>query len=439
MKKAQQSETFTVNIESLSHDGRGIATLQGKTTFINGALPQEMVSCKLIKKHSRYNEGETIDVLKPSPERILPGCPHFGICGGCSLQHIEMQTQIQIKQHTLLDHLKHFGKVVPESILTPIAGHPWGYRRKARLGVRFVRKKQRLLVGFREKNSNYLADIQSCAVLHPSIGTRLVELGELIASLTQFEHIPQIEVAVGDQDTALVFRHLTDLPTTDLEKIIEFAKKNQFHIYLQPNSPSSIHKIWPVNSPDKLSYFLPDYQLEMQFHPIDFIQINGEINQLLLKKAIELLDPQSNEIILDLFCGLGNFTLPLARYAQQVIGIEGTQDMVLRAEENARHNRIQNASFYAANLMEPSKSATWAHQHYDKILLDPPRTGAKEILPFFADFKAKKIVYVSCNPATLARDAGELVYTLGYQLKQVGVVNMFPHTSHIEAIALFEK
>jgi len=432
------SEHIETTIESLSHDGRGVALVKGKTTFISGALPQEKVLCKLTKKHRRYNEAQTVEVHSKARERTTPECVHFGVCGGCSMQHVEIQAQIQFKQQTVLDQLKHVGKVVPEKILSPIFGSPWGYRRKARLGVRYVIKKGKLLVGFREKCSNYLADIEQCPVLHPSVGTRLMALSALIRGLTQYDQIPQIEVAVSDHVTALIFRHMTPLAESDIAAFCEFGKNNNIHIYLQPNPPAVVHKIWPNDSEDMLSYSLPDYQLDMRFHPLDFTQVNSEINRPMIKQALELLDIQSTDTVLDLFCGLGNFTLPIARLAQKVVGVEGSVQMVERAKENAAHNQINNTEFYAANLMEPSKSAIWLQKSYDKILLDPPRTGAKEMIPFLSNSAAKRIVYVSCNPSTLARDAGELIHH-HYKLKQVGVINMFPHTSHIETIALFEK
>lgn len=439
MNQTKQPQTFTVDIKSLSHDGRGIAEINGKTTFISGAINGETVICQLTKKHSRYNEAEVTEVISASPERVTPLCAHAGVCGGCSLQHMNIDAQIRLKQSALLEQLKHFGKVIPESVLPPIIGNPWHYRRKARLGVRYVRKKERVLVGFREKFSNFLTDVQACPVLHETVGTKIKDLTDLIRSLMQFEHIPQIEVAVSDTETALIFRHLMPLPEEDIAKLCAFAETHNMHFYLQPNPPEKIRKIWPKNSSEKLSYSLPEYELDMQFYPLDFIQVNGEINKLMLKQALQLLEPQSTDTVLDLFCGLGNFTLPLARYAQHVIGVEGGTEMVARAKENAQHNNISNVEFYAANLMEPTSDAPWMQKKYDKILLDPPRTGAKEILPFLPKFAAKRIVYVSCNPATLARDAGELVYNYGYKLKQVGVVNMFPHTTHIEAIALFMK
>ncbi len=428
-----------VTIHTLSHDGRGITTIEGKTTFVHGALAGETVTCKVTQQHRRYNEGIATVIKVAAPERVTAPCPHFGVCGGCSMQHMSVSDQIQFKQKTLLEQLQHFGKVVPETLLAPITGEAWGYRRKARLGVRYVIKKEKLLVGFREKFSNYLADIQSCLVLHPSVGTRITALAELIASLNQYEHIAQIEVAVGDKVTALVFRHLTPLPETDCVKLSEFGKATGLHIYLQPNSPEQIHQLWPENQTELLSYAIPDYDLTMQFHPLDFTQVNAEINLLMIKQAMQLLAPGSEDRILDLFCGLGNFTLPLARFAKEVIGIEGSDVMVKRAEMNAQYNHIDNAKFYAGNLMEPNEQASWMQQKYDKILLDPPRLGAKEIIEHFGKFAAKKILYISCNPATLARDAGELVYTHGYKLTHAGVMNMFAHTSHIEAMALFEK
>jgi 23S rRNA (uracil1939-C5)-methyltransferase len=429
----------TVDITSLSHEGRGITNIQGKTTFIHGAIADEKVVCKITKYHRRYNEGKIIQVLEASPRRIEPACIHFGTCGGCSMQHIDVIHQVQLKQQTLLEQLKHFGSVEPEMVLPPISGTPWGYRGKARLGVRYVIKKEKLLVGFRENFSNYLADIESCPVLNPAVGTRLKELSAMIASLSQYDQIAQVEVAAGETTIALVIRHMTALPDEDLQKIRAFAEQYAFHIYLQPNPPAPITKLWPTDGNERLSYTLPDYDLEMQFYPLDFTQVNSEINRLMIKQALLLLDLQPTDQVLDLFCGLGNFTLPIARFAQHVVGVEGSQEMVRRGQENARHNTIHNTEFYAANLMEPIASDAWLQKKYDKILIDPPRTGAKEIIELLPQLTPKKIVYVSCNPATLARDAKELVHTHGYTLKKAGAINMFPHTSHIEAIALFER
>lgn len=440
MISALQTESTIVNITGLTHDGRGIATINGKAAFITGALPGESVTYRITKKHSRYIEGEAVEIIQASPERTHPLCPHFQICGGCSLQHIQAEKQIQFKQQVLLDQLNHFGKVKAEEIIPPLSHQAWNYRRKARLGVRYVTKKERVLVGFREKHSRYLAELTTCPVLHESVGTRIPAFCELIETLSQKDQIPQIEIAVSDTATALVFRHLAPLTDKDIIKLQQFAEHYQFHIYLQANSPNNLKKIYPLSDEShRLTYSLSEFELEMKFHPLDFIQVNGQVNQLLIKRAIEWLDPKSDDTILDLFCGLGNFTLPIARFAKHVIGIEGSVEMVERANENALHNQISNAEFYSANLMEPVANASWLKKQYTKILLDPPRAGAKEIIPFLSRCQAKKIVYISCNPATLARDAGELAYNLGYTLKRIGVVNMFPHTSHIEAIALFEK
>jgi 23S rRNA (uracil1939-C5)-methyltransferase len=440
-KRARQKSVIEleVSIHGLSHDGRGIAAVNGKTLFVHGALPGETVKCRITKQHSRYQEAMTVAVLQAAPERVTPACPHFGVCGGCSMQHLAPDNQVQFKQQTLLEQLKHFGKVVPENILPPISGEAWGYRRKARLGVRYVIKKNKLLVGFREKFSHYLADIEQCLVLHPRVGTRITAIAELIKSLSQYEHIAQVEVAISEDTAALVFRNLTLLSEEDCAKLRTFGQATSLHIYLQPNPPEPLQKLWPDDGGERLTYTLLEHEIIMQFHPLDFTQVNIETNRLMVRLALDLLALQPEDHILDLFCGLGNFTLPIARHAKQVIGVEGSEAMVKRAEENARHNRISNTKFYAANLMEPIESAHWLQQPYDKILLDPPRSGAKEIILYFARFSAKKIVYISCNPATLARDAGELVHNLGYTLKHVGVINMFPHTSHIEAIAVFEK
>lgn len=439
LKLDKEKERASAEVYSLSHDGRGIASIENKTTFISGALPQETVTYKIKQKRSTYNDAEVVEILKPSPDRITPPCQHFGICGGCSLQHMGAATQMTLKQQTLLDQLKHFGQVVPEAILPPLSANTLGYRRKARLGVKFVIKKNKLMVGFREKASHYLADLERCAVLHPAIGERFKELSELILSLERYQQIPQVEVAIGDDDVALVFRHLESLSVADQEKLIAFGEKFQFHIYLQPNAPAAVHKLWPQDNNERLRYTLPDEQLEFLFHPLDFTQINLEMNRLMVQQAISLLDLEVQDHVLDLFCGIGNFTLPIARHAAHVTGIEGSTEMVARATANAQHNHIENVAFYTENLFEPNKNSPWLQKQYNKVLLDPPRAGAKEMLPYFSQFGARKIVYVSCNPATLARDAGELVHQHGYRLQLAGIMNMFPHTAHIEAMAVFAK
>jgi 23S rRNA (uracil1939-C5)-methyltransferase len=439
MNKLKNMPNEPVYIQSLSHDGRGITSIGNKTTFVSFALPGETVKYQLVKKHSKYLEATAVEIHNPSTDRTNPPCAHFGICGGCSLQHLNMEKQIELKQQILIDQLKHFGKVEAKSISPPIHGLSLAYRRKARLGVKYVIKKNKVLVGFREKSGRYLADIQSCSILHPSIGNRITELSELISTLERFAYIPQIEVAIGDQDTALIFRHLEKLSEADQLKLQNFGEKNQLHIYLQPNPPDPLKKIWPMDEKNRLIYTLLDQNLEFLFHPLDFTQINLEVNRQMVNQALTFLDLHQDESVLDLFCGIGNFTLPIARHAKQVVGIEGSPEMVKRGYENAQHNHIENVSFHSMNLDEPNSSATWFNQYYDKILIDPPRVGAKAILPFLHKLNPKRIVYISCNPATLARDAHDLVHQFQYQLTDLVMMNMFPHTSHIEAMAVFEN
>ncbi|HEU5280464.1 MAG TPA: 23S rRNA (uracil(1939)-C(5))-methyltransferase RlmD [Gammaproteobacteria bacterium] len=438
-KTPEATEAPSAKVHAFSHDGRGIATINHITTFIAGALKGETVTYRITQKRSSHHEAVMTEVQTPSPQRTTPPCSHFGVCGGCSLQHMHPSMQVELKQQTLLDQLKHFGKVTPESILPALETAALGYRRKARLGVKFVIKKDKMLVGFREKAGRYLADLNSCPVLYPAVGEKLTALAALVRALEQYQSIPQIEVAVGDETVALVFRHLTPLPEADLAKLTAFGEEHQFHIYLQPNPPAAVHRLFPEGDDQRLHYTLPDFGLSYAFHPLDFTQVNLEMNRLMVKQAITLLEPKANERVLDLFCGIGNFTLPLAKHAAHVTGVEGGQAMVERGFENAALNGISNVAFYAANLMAETQTGEWAKQAYDKVLLDPPRAGAKEILPLLGQIQAKRIVYVSCNPATLARDAGELVHLYGYCLKSVGIMNMFPHTAHIEAMAVFER
>ncbi|OGT38725.1 MAG: hypothetical protein A3F11_03805 [Gammaproteobacteria bacterium RIFCSPHIGHO2_12_FULL_37_14] len=437
-KPKNSLEPALAQISSFSHDGRGIALIQNKTTFIEGSLPGEIVSYKMVRKHTHFNEAKTIDVLHASQDRAIPPCHHFDLCGGCSLQHLSISTQLALKQQAVLDQLKHIGRVEPEVVMPPLSANTSGYRRKARLGVKFVIKKNKVLVGFREKASRYLADLDQCVILHPQVGEHLQELSQLIASLEMYQHIPQIEIAIGDTDVALVFRCLIPITLGDKEKLISFGKQYLFQIYLQPNLPAQIEKIWPENCPQRLSYTLPNQQIELLFHPLDFTQINLEANRLMVTKAIELLELNANDTVLDLFCGIGNFTLPIARYARHVTGVEGNQEMIDRAKQNALHNHIQNTDFYVSNLEKPITTATWLNKQYDKILLDPPRVGAKEILMYCKQFSPKRLVYISCHSATLARDAEILSNQLGYRLTQIGIINMFPHTAHIETIAVFD-
>ncbi|MDA8162728.1 MAG: 23S rRNA (uracil(1939)-C(5))-methyltransferase RlmD [Desulfobacteraceae bacterium] len=426
-------------VESLSHDGRGIARLDGKTIFIDQALPDEIVKFKYTKRRAGFDEGVTVEVTNnPSPDRAEPKCRHFGRCGGCSMQHIKPDVQIKIKEQTLLENLKHFGRVEPGGLLPPLIGPSWGYRRSARLGVRYVEKKGKVLVGFREKNSGFIADMDSCEVLDPGIGGLIPELRELISGLKAFKNIPQIEAAAGDNATALVFRHTTGLIDKDLEALRVFAIRHRLHIYLQSGGPDTVRILWPENA-GMLNYGIPDFDVDISFMPGDFIQINKAINLLMVSRAIKMLAPESGDAILDLFCGLGNFTLPISRLAGSVVGIEGNRTMTKRAIDNARINGVNNAGFYAADLSANFDAAALAKEKFDKALIDPPRSGALEAVRILPRLGVNRIVYISCNPATLARDAGELVNDAGFRLVSAAVMDMFPHTTHTEAMAVFER
>lgn len=426
-----------VIISAESHDGRGIGDLSGKKVFLENALLGEEVNFTYTKRHNNFDEGEVIEVIKASNLRTEPKCRHFAICGGCSLQHMKTAAQVAFKQNVLLEQLHHFGGTTPLEILPPLNSIPWGYRHKARLSAKFVHKKHKVLVGFHEKQGRYIADLQVCEILHPSIGPKLSELSELIASLTIYQFVPQIEIAVGENFSALVFRHLKDLASEDIAKLQKFGEQLGFAIYLQPEGVESIHCISKTPA-ELLSYNLPDHNLELFFHPTDFTQINQYINKNLVTRVLELLEPNQQDIILDLFCGLGNFTLPLAKHCSGVVGVEGDMKMVMRATSNASHNKITNAKFYKADLAKDCSNEVWSKQKFAKIVLDPPRTGAIDVVKDIEKYHAKKIIYVSCNPATLARDTKELIRQ-GYILQKAGVIDMFPHTKHVEALALFQK
>jgi 23S rRNA (uracil1939-C5)-methyltransferase len=426
-----------VGVESLAHDGRGVAHIGGKAVFIDGALPGESVAIDYLATHRNYDEARVRTVHEPSLHRIEPKCPHFGVCGGCSLQHLKAGEQILAKQQVLLDNLNRIGRVTPDEVLPPLRGPVWGYRGKARLGIKDVVKKERVLVGFREKRGSYVADLRRCEVLHPSVGERIPVLAGLITGLKARARIPQVEVAVSDSVTALVFRHLDALAEADLERLKAFARDQDFHVYLQPDGPDSVRPLWPADA--TLSYTLPAEGVELKFGPTDFTQINTAINRLMVERVMQLLEPGGSHRVLDLFCGLGNFTLPLARHAGEVVGIEGDAGLVARARDNAVRNGIDNAAFHVADLAVTQNEAPWAGQTYERILLDPPRSGAAVVLDVVGNIRPDRVVYVSCHPGSLARDAARLVEDFGYRLLAAGVMDMFPHTAHVESIALFES
>ena len=434
----QNSPLVEAEITALTLEGKGVARVDGKTVFIDGALPEEKVAFRYTSYKANYDEGRVEAVLSASPNRVEPKCQHFAICGGCSWQHISLEAQIRYKQQILLDNLQHLGKVQPETVFEPLTADGWGYRRKARLGARWVRKKQQALVGFREKNGGLLAEISRCEVLHPLVGERITALKDLVTSLDARDTVPQIEVALGDDEVAaLVVRHMQPLSAGDTEKLLNFAREFEFELYLQPAGPQTVHKVFGERA---LFYTHPHFDTRVQFEPLDFIQVNQALNRQMVSRVLELLAVKSTDTVLDLFCGLGNFTLPLARHAAQVIGVEGDAAMVERARAAAHANGIQNTAYYACNLMSDDLSKEpWLKRTYDRILLDPPRAGAKELIPHLGKLKAERIVYVSCDPATLARDVGELVHTQGYRLVGAGVMDMFPHTAHVESIAVFAR
>ncbi|MDF0605834.1 23S rRNA (uracil(1939)-C(5))-methyltransferase RlmD [Neisseriaceae bacterium TC5R-5] len=432
-------------IESLDHEGRGVARVDGKTVFIEGALPYEQVRYHSYRQKPSYENAHISEVLKSSFMRSTPACPHFNACGGCSMQHIEFSAQVAIKQRVLEDNLQRLGKVRAEYMLTPISGPAWHYRHRARLSARWVSKKGGILLGFHEKNSSFIADMGKCLILPAHISALILPLRQLIAKLSIATRMPQIEVAVGEQVDALVFRNMEEISAADHTLLREFSEQHSqaarpLQIWLQPKGPDSCYPLYPLDAP-KLSYRLPQFNIDMPYYPTEFTQVNPAINAVLVARALQLLQPQAHERIADLFCGIGNFTLPIARSGARVHGIEGSAALVKRAQENAVHNQLQQqVSYQMANLFDVTTESLTALGKFDKMLIDPPRDGAAQLCKALDEATApQRIVYVSCNPATLARDAAILVRTKGYTLKTAGIINMFPHTAHVESIACFEK
>jgi 23S rRNA (uracil1939-C5)-methyltransferase len=435
-KPTRTSEICNAEVEQLSNDGRGVAHVDGKAVFIDGALPGERVVFRYGKRHKRYDTGQLLEVLRASPARVTAECTYFGTCGGCSLQHLQPETQLAAKQQVLHDSLTRIGKVAPARWLAPLSGPIWGYRRKARLGVRLVPKKGGVLVGFRERRHSFITALADCKTLDPRLAALLPALTELISGLSCAERIPQIEAAAGDGDVALVFRHLVALSDSDREQLRQFAQRHGLQIYVQAEGPESVTALWPLQPP-LLNYRLPEHDIEILFTPTDFVQVNTAANAHIVNRALELLEARAHESVLDLFCGVGNFTLPLARRAARVLGLEGDAALVQRAKLNAAHNCVGNVSFRQVDLYRQVSRTPWGEQRFDKLLLDPPRSGAIEVIKHLSTHRPSRIVYVSCYPATLARDSDYLVHALGYRMASAGVADMFPQTSHIEAIALF--
>ena len=441
-----------LKVESLDLEAQGVAhRADGKVVFIEGALPGEQVRCSVSRRKNNWEQGTMTALQRESAQRVRPVCPHFGLhagaCGGCKMQHLHPAAQVAIKQRVLEDNLWHLGKVRPAQMLRPIEGPAWGYRQRARLSVRHVAKKGTVLVGFHERKSRYVADMQVCPVLPPAISALLPALRELIGAMEQRDRLPQIELAGGDTVTALVLRHLEPLGEADLRRLRAFGLEHGVQWWLQPKGPDSVHRL--DDGTDELAYALPEFGVHLPFKPTDFTQVNGAINRVLVERALQLLDVQPQDRAIDWFCGLGNFSLPLATRAQQVLGIEGSAALVQRAGENAARNGLgHKARFATRDLFTLQPDDLVAQGPAERWLVDPPREGAFALAKALAYLQAapvagwtppRRIVYVSCNPATLARDAGLLVHQAGYCCTHAGVVNMFPHTAHVESVAVFDR
>ncbi len=435
--KLLNQEPVTTTIETLSHDGRGITHLNGKTIFVAGGLPGETLQFEYLRQRGRFDEARAVNIIAPVPGRVEPKCAHFGVCGGCSLQHIDLSLQLQYKQQAFQELLWKQARMEPKQWLEPITGPGWGYRRKARLGVKYVAKKNRVLIGFREKQGRLITDSQQCEVLVPPIGQLLNAFAALLGEFSNRDKIPQLEISAADNANAVVIRHLAPFNALDLTALETFAEQYDWRIYLQPHGIDSVKLFYPLTGDDNLYYQLPHYNLRMEFQPLQFIQINAEVNRAMVDRALELLDCQPEDRILDLFCGIGNFSLPMGRLGATVVGVEGDENTVHQARHNAQINNLAQNQFYCANLSEASFIQDWAQQPFDKMLLDPPRSGAQTVIAALPQWRPCRLVYVSCDIATLARDS-QLMALQGYTLTKAGLMDMFPHTQHAEAIALFE-
>ncbi|MCH2192003.1 MAG: 23S rRNA (uracil(1939)-C(5))-methyltransferase RlmD [Gammaproteobacteria bacterium] len=432
-----------INIDSIAHDGRGVGRDDdGKVVFVDYALPSERVEFVPVMHRKSYLFGTTIEVLKPSEYRVEPKCDVFGQCGGCVLQHLDAEKQIEYKQQQLHENFKKIGDVEPDEWFEPMTSKHWGYRRRARLGAKYVPKKGGMIVGFRERNSSFIQPTQQCEVLYPEVSALLTDLRVTLEKTSCNDQIPQVEISVADNATVMIVRHLQTFIQSDLDVLVEFAKRNSVQVFLQPGNLKSVHPLYP-EKPEPLFYEFKEFDIKVEFLPTDFIQVNGDINDRLVSRAIDLLDLREDDTVLDLFCGVGNFTLPLARMAKAVVGVEGDQALVSRANHNKELNDLENVDFFFGDLfkedMTPESHGNWLAKSFDKVLLDPPRSGAAEMVRRMDQINPSKIVYVSCGPATLARDAGVLVKEHGYHMTHAGVIDMFPHTAHVESIAVFEK
>ncbi|HTV78197.1 MAG TPA: 23S rRNA (uracil(1939)-C(5))-methyltransferase RlmD [Steroidobacteraceae bacterium] len=430
------AEPESGSVAALTHDGEGVIR-NGKTAFVGGALPGEVVRFRRIRRHRGHDEGQLLEVIEASPDRVTPRCAHFGVCGGCALQHLAGDRQIEAKQTQLRDALERVAKTVPQAWLGPLRGPQWGYRRRARLGARFVPKKGRVIVGFRERLAPYIAALERCEVLAEPIGALIGPLSALLTGLATREHIPQIEVAIAANATALVFRVLKPLPEGDLAALREFGGRHALRIYLQTGGTNSVAPLDAGEADDALRYGLPEFDVSYDFAPTDFVQVNAAVNAAMVSRVIGLLELAPGSRVLDLYCGLGNFTLPLARRAAAVLGIEADAALIERARHNARMNGFTNVQFIAADLSQPlPANAPYLSGGFSHVVLDPPRAGALEVMPTIAQLAPRKVAYISCHPGSLARDIGVLVHEFGFELRAAGVLDMFPHTAHVESLAV---
>lgn len=433
------AEPRIARIESLDHEGRGVTHVDGKTVFVDGALAGETVEYASYRRKPSYELAQTVQIIEASSQRVRPRCRWFGTCGGCSMQHLDAPGQAAAKQRVLEDALGHLARLRAESLFPAIHGTPWGYRHRARISVRLVPTKGGVLVGFHERRSSYVADMTSCEVLPPHVSALLPRLRGLIGAMSRPDRLPQIEVAVGDATIALVLRHLEPLTDTDFGLLREFAGEHSIDWWLQSAGPDSVAPLDGASA-ERLWYALPEYGIRLDFRPTEFTQVNFGTNRMLVRRAMRLLDPQPGERVADMFCGLGNFTLPIARLGAHAVGVEGSRALTLRAEQNARANDLAHRTeFRVANLFETTPEILGALGSFDKMLIDPPREGAADLVKSLGEDAPWRIVYVSCNPATLARDAAILVREKGYRLRGAGIANMFPQTSHVESIAQFER
>ncbi len=425
-------------VGGLTHEGEGVVR-GGKTVFVPGALPGERIRLRRTRRHRQHDEGELLEVLTPSPERVTPRCVHFGVCGGCALQHLAPAAQLAAKEAELKSTLERVARVAPTRWLEPLTGPVWAYRRRARLGAKFVYRKGRVVVGFRERAAPYVADLGGCEVLASPAGALIAPLAAMLSSLAIREQVPQIEVAVADNATALVLRVLAEPAEADLAMLRQFALQHGVRLYLQPAGLESVRALGGEQT-EPLRFCLRDFGLELEFSPTDFIQVNGPVNEALVARAVELLGLTPAARVLDLYCGLGNFTLALAQRAQSAVGVEGEPRLVERARGNAARNRLANVEFHQADLAAaPDPGAAWLRGEYSHVLLDPPRTGAREMLATVARLAPQRVLYISCHPGSLARDLMALVYEHGFTLEAAGVVDMFAHTSHVESLALLQR